>query len=439
MMRMRCDRRVAALLPVAVFAMLPVAALLVLPAVTLAETLALVGATVHPVSAAVIDDAVVLIEDGRIAAVGTDVAIPDGARRIELTGKRLYPGLLNASTILGLTEIGAVAATRDDKDVGGMNPHLRSEVAVNPSSELIPVTRAGGVLMALTAVAGGRIPGTAALIYTDGWTWEEMTLEAPVALVVRWPGMRVDRSHRAKKKPEEQIEAREQAIDRLREFFADARAYWQAREASDVPHQDEDVKWEAMGAVLRGELPVIVRANDLMQIRAALDWAEEEHIRLILEGAGDAWRVADELAAREVPVIVRKPTKMPLRNYEPYDTGYANAARLHEAGVRFAFSTDGASNARNLSFEAGLAVAYGLPAEAALAAMTLEPARIFGIDARVGSIEVGKEATLIATDGDLLDFRSHVVGAWIAGREVDLIDRHRRLYEKYDARPRPEG
>ncbi len=419
--------------------MLIVGWLLLLPVTTLAEPLALVGATVHTVSGAVLPEATVLIDDGKIVAVGTDVEIPAAARRVDLHGQLLYPGLINADTVLGLTEIGAVKATRDYQELGQINPNARAEVAVNPSSELIPVTRAGGVLIAMTAGKNGLIPGTAALIYTAGWTWEEMTMQAPTALMVNWPGMRVRRSSRAARTMEEQIKAREERIELLRETFATARIYWQACEASSVTPPVRDVKWDAMRAVVRDDLPVIVRANDLMQIRAALDWAADEQVNLVLAGAGDGWRIADELAARDVPVIVRRTTSMPLRNYEPYDTPYSAAARLHEAGVRIAFCTGGASNARNLAFEAGMAVAYGLPPAAAVRAMTLGPAEIFGVADRVGSIEVGKEATLIATDGDVLDFRSQVTAAWIAGQEVDLMNRHRRLYETYRARPRPRG
>jgi len=264
-----------------------------------------------------------------------------------------------------------------------------------------------------------------------------MTMKAPVGLMVNWPGMRINRSHRARQSPAEQITARELTIERLRETCANARSYCQARQARGVQPPEQDVKWDAMRAVIQGEIPVMVRANDTMQILAALDWAEDEGARMILVGGGDSWRVAGKLVERQVPVILRRTTSMPMRGYEPYDVAYSAAAKLHEAGVQFAFSTGGASNARNLSFEAGLAVAYGLPPEAALRAMTLAPAEIFGVADRVGSIEVGKEATLIATDGDVLDFRSHVTAAWIAGDEVDLDNRHRRLYETYRARPKP--
>jgi imidazolonepropionase-like amidohydrolase len=400
-----------------------------------AGSLVLVGATVHTVSGPVVEDAVVLIDGGRITAVGVDVPVPAGARRVDLAGQHLYPGLLNAGTILGLTEIGAIAATRDDQELDAINPNLRPEVALNPDSELIPVTRAAGVLLALTAPRGGLITGTAAVITTAGWTWEQMTLRAPVALVVQWPSMRIDRSHRAERKPAEQIERRERRIDELREAFAEARAYQRGRAVAGDARRDEDVKWEAMAAVVAGELPVIVRANEIAEIRAALEWADEEGIRIILDGAGDAWRLAGELAARDVPVILRPPTAMPLRRYEPYDTGYAGAARLRAAGVRIAFATGGASNARNLAFEAGLAVGHGLPRDAALHALTLGAAEILGVEDRVGSIEPGKDATLIAVDGDVLDFRSRVTAAWIHGRAVDLANRQQRLYERYDARP----
>jgi imidazolonepropionase-like amidohydrolase len=418
-----------------------------------AETLALVGATVHPVSGPPIAGATVLVDSGRITAVGVGLEPPAGARRVDLDGLELYPGLLNASTELGLTEIGAVEATVDTRELGEINPNARPESSVNPSSELIPVTRAAGVLMALTAGSGDLIPGTAAVLYTDGWTWEEMTLRAPVALVVHWPRMHIARAGREAKAIAEDIEARDAKLHALRETFANARAYWQARTAAGdggagdatardrgVPPVEGDVKWEAMGEVVRGEVPVLVRAERLLQIRAALDWAAAEGVRLVIDGGAEAWRLADTLAARDVPVIVRRVSSLPVHRDDPYDARYACAALLDAAGVRIAFATGGASNARNLPFEAGMAVAYGLPPEAAVEALTLGAARILGVDDRVGSIEVGKEATLIATQGEVLDIRSTVERAWIAGREVDLESRHTRLHERYRARPPlPEG
>lgn len=423
-------------------------ALATAPLVAAAERpVAIVGATIHTVSGPPIADGAVVLDGRTIAAVGSaaEVAVPGDAERIDARGLDLYPGFINANTTLGLTEIGAVRATNDINEVGTLNPNARAEVAVNPSSELIPVTRANGVLLALTAGRGGLISGTSALIALDGWTWEEMTVKAPVAMHVQWPGMGLDRRPEARKE-EEQIEAREKQLRELREAFAAAAAYWRGRRAegqAGVPRHDEDVVWAAMRPVVEREIPVAVEASDLMQIRAALDWSAEAGVDLILTGARDAWRVAGELARRRIPVILDPVNALPARNYEPYDTPYAAAAKLHAAGVPVLFSTGagsfGAANARNLPFEAARAVAFGLPHDAAIRSLTLTAAEVLGVADRLGSIDPGKDATLILVEGDPLEAAgTQVRRAWIAGHEIDLKDsRHQRLYEKYNSRPKP--
>ena len=411
------------------------------------QPVAIVGATIHTMSGPPIAGGVVVVDGRTIAAVGRpqDVAIPSGAQRIDAGGLDLYPGFIDANTTLGLTEIGAVRATNDISEVGTLNPNARAEVAVNPSSELIPVTRANGVLLALTAGRGGLISGTSALIALDGWTWEEMTVKAPVAMHVQWPGMGLDRSPEAKKE-EEQIEAREKQLRELREAFAAAAAYWRGRQAegkAGVPRHDEDVVWAAMRPVVERKIPVAVEANDLMQIRAALDWSAEAGVDLILTGARDAWRVAGELARRRIPVILDPVNALPAREFEPYDTPYAAAAKLQAAGVPVLFSTGagsfGAANARNLPYEAAKAVAFGLPHDAAIRSLTLTAAEVLGVADRLGSIDPGKDATLILVEGDPLETAgTQVRRAWIAGREIDLHEnRHQRLYEKYNSRPKP--
>jgi imidazolonepropionase-like amidohydrolase len=305
------------------------------------------------------------------------------------------------------------------------------------------VTRANGVLLALTAGRGGLISGTSALIALDGWTWEEMTIKAPVAMHVHWPSMAVDRRAADTEKETEQIEAQEKSIREIRDAFAAAAAYWQARLAESekgVPRHDEDVVWASMRPVVERQIPLVVEANHLQQIRAALDWTEKEGLDMILAGGQDAWRVADELGNRRIPVIIGPVNRLPRRRHEPYDTPYAQAARLHRAGVPVLFSTGtggfGAANARNLPYEAAKAVAFGLPREAAIRSLTLTAAETFGVAERLGSIDPGKDATLVLVEGDPLEIDSQVRRAWIAGRELDLSNRHQRLYEKYNARPR---
>jgi imidazolonepropionase-like amidohydrolase len=401
---------------------------------------AIEGGVVHVGTGEVLEGATVLTQGRKIVAVGAGLEIPAGATRLNATGKHVYPGLIDADTVLGLVEIGAVQATIDTQEVGALNPNLRAELAVNPDSELLPVARTGGVLLALSAPRSGTIPGTSALIYTQGWTWEDMTVRAPVSLLVRWPAMRVDRSGRAKKSADDQREQREERLHQLEEAFSDARAYDRARREQGGDGPREDPKWEALRPVFNGSLPVTVLADDVTQLRAALDWAERFDLRLIVAGGADAWRLADELAQRDIPVILGPVQSLPRRSYEGLDTPFRNAAVLREAGVRIAFSTGGsafaAANARNLRLQAAQAAAYGLPREAAVHALTLGAAAILGVANRLGSLEPDKEATLFVADGDILEAATKLEAAWVAGQPVGLVDRQQKLYERYRSRPK---
>ncbi|HEU4437295.1 MAG TPA: amidohydrolase, partial [candidate division Zixibacteria bacterium] len=245
---------------------------------------ALVGGTVHTVTGEDLTGATVLFDGGKISALGREVTYPPGTEVIDISGKHIYPGLIDAFSNLGLTEIGAVRATNDLTETGRINPNARAEVAVNPESELIPVTRANGVTTALTVPEGGIISGTAAIINLDGWTWEEMTFAAPVALIVNWPQMTPQRAWWVTETEEEQKKNRERNLKELSQAFKDARAYWTAKKAvarsgKSIP---TDMRWEAMVPVFEGKLPVLVMANNIQQIHAAIAWAEEEKIKIII-------------------------------------------------------------------------------------------------------------------------------------------------------------
>ncbi len=419
------------------------AAVALTAAVAQAEFVALVGGTIHPVSGPPIENATLVMNGARILDLGRDVEVPAGARVENVTGLHVYPALVDANTVLGLVEVSSVPGTVDVSEMGDVNPNVRAEIALNPDSEILPVTMANGILVAMVAARGGLIAGTAAVIRLQGWTWEDMTIESPVGLVVNWPSMRIDRSPGAK--PEEkQIEERDTKLRTLHAAFADARAYVKAVAAEGtrgVPQHDRDTRWEAMRPVLEGKIPLMVAANEIQQIRAALKFARDEDLRLVLLSSGDVWRVADELAARQIPVILGPIHDLPDRRWEPYDTPFTVPMKLHRAGVRFCFAYGAepfsAAHARNLPYQAATAAAYGLPKEEALRGVTQYPAEILGVGDRLGTLEPGKEATLIVTDGDPLEIRTQVKRAFMAGREVDLANRHTRLYEKYRHRPPP--
>jgi imidazolonepropionase-like amidohydrolase len=406
-----------------------------IPAPPQDHPIALTGATIHTVTGEIIEEGTVLFDEGVITAIGTEVALPDETEVIELPGQHVYPGFIVANSALGLIEIGAVRATRDFSETGEINPNVRAEVAFNPDSELLPVTRANGITQALSVPGGGLISGTSALMMLDGWTWEDMVIKAPVGLHIRWPNMRI--SPNARKSEKEQKKERDAQIEKIRQAFADARAYLKAKEAEEqkgIPYHETDSRWEAMIPVLKGETPVFVAANEIRQIEAAVDWASEENIRMVLVGGYDSWRVADLLREKNIPVVITEIHRLPARRWEGYDMPFTLPLKLHEAGVRFCICGGGsfdAAHERNLPYHAATAAAYGLPKEEALKSITIYPAEILGVADQVGSLQVGKDATLIITDGDPLEITTQVEMEFIQGREIDLTSRHTQLYEKY--------
>jgi imidazolonepropionase-like amidohydrolase len=396
---------------------------------------ALVGGTVHTVSGSVLENATILFENGKITAIGNNVTIPANAERLDISGKHVYPSLIDAYTTLGLVEIGAVRATRDLAEAGAVNPNVRAEVALNPDSELLPVARANGIALALTVPQGGIISGSSALIMLDGWTWEQMTLKTPVGLHVNWPWMTIRRAWWIRESEEEQRKQMNENLRKIRDTFAEARAYMKAKQAEQqkgVPYHDTDSRWEAMIPVLEKKVPVFVNANEIKQIQAAMQWAEDEDVKLVVVGGHDSWRVTDLLKTKDIPVVYGPVHDMPNRRWEAYDTPFTTPMKLQQAGVRFCIAGfEEPAHVRNLPYHAATAAAYGLPTEEALKAITLYSAQILGVDDRVGSIEVGKDATLIVTDGDPLEIKTQVLQEFIQGRKIDLGNKHRALYEKY--------
>ena len=405
------------------------------------KPIALINAVIHPVSSDPVVG-VLVFDKGRITALGASTPIPPEAEQIDLQGKHVYPGLFDAMSDMGLVEIEAVRATLDQSETGAVNPNVRAQVAVNPDSSLIPVARSNGLLLMLTAPSGGLIRGQSAVIQMDGWTWEEMTLHADVAMHVRWPQMppvvefgetpsrRRGRGRQGGAPSEDRDRA--DPLQPLKDALEAARAYQTAMQSdADTPR---DIRWEAMLPVLRGEMPWMVAADDSAQIQSALAFTQREGLKLIIYGGYDAPHCATLLKESHVPVIVGGVYRLPMRRDADYDEAYTVARRLHEAGVTFCVSgagAMGASNARNLPYHAATAAAYGLPRDIALKSITLYPAQILGVADRVGSLEPGKHATLIVTDGDPLEIETHVEAAYIQGRKVDLSNRQKRLYEKY--------
>ena len=414
-----------------------------IPAAADAETQAWVGGTVHPVSGDAIADATVVVVDGKITAVGHGVAVPAGASVIEMEGKHLYPGFIHPASVLGLVEINSVRGSVDTHEIAKVGAALRAEVAFNADSLLLPPTVAGGVLTAHVVPRGGVFAGTSAVMKLDGWNWEEMTLATPVGMHLNYPQLLPSEGDVSE---EEEAEQREKALRLINDTLDAAAIYRQARDAvaQGAPAIDYDADAEALLPVLDGTLPLFIWATEKSQIEGALDWAAERQLKnIVLVAGADAQYVAERLAKEQVPVILAGVLSLPERRWEPYDSSYAAAAQLHAAGVTFCIADSrqgrSAANARNLPFHAAMAAAFGLPKDVALRSVTLSVAEILGVADRLGSIEVGKDATMMLTDGDPLEIISHIERVWIGGQEVDLsADHQRRLYEKYRNRPRPQ-
>lgn len=398
---------------------------------------ALVGATLFPVNGGPIEDGVLILEAGKIVAIGKDIDVPANAERIDVTGKRIYPGLFDAYTHLGLTEVSSVRSSVDYRELGSINPNVSAHVAVNPDSELIPVTRSNGVLLSLAAPSGSLITGKSAVLQLDGWTWEDLTLKSNVALHINWPRMAPVTNWLDTRSTREQAASRDRALRSLESAFEDAGAYAKARRSGTDHHVPYNSRWEAMLPVLDGELPVIVEANEVQEIQAAVAVSRRIGFPMILFGGYDAPQCAELLKENDIPVIVAAVYRLPARRADPYDHAFTLPDRLRRAGLRYCISGDErTSNTRRLPYHAAMAVAFGLPADEALKAITLYPAEILGVADRVGSLEVGKDATLFVTDGDPLETASQVEAAFVQGRPVELNDRHKRLWRKYGERLR---
>lgn len=385
------------------------------------------GGTVVTMAGSVLEGADVLIRDSRIAAVGRNVPMPAGAVRIDATGRMVYPGLIDSQTALGLSEM--THESNDRSEMGRFTPHLRTVASLNAQSNGIPLARSNGITTVITQPSGGVIPGPASLIRLDGWTWEELTILPEAAMLTNYPRRGATGGWGGGSSGVDFDEA----VAELRAFLREARSYDEARAGGAV---SRNLALEAMGPVVRGALPLLVQADGAEEIRSAVELTEALGLRMILSGGREAWKVAGLLAEKRIPVILGSVLRMPNAD-EPYDVMFAQPGVLHRAGVHFSFSTGSTGGVRNLPYQAGMATAYGLPPEAALRALTLSPAEIWGVADELGSIQEGKRANVVVTDGDILDVRSSVLEVFVDGRRASPDDRHSRLYRKYSDRPLP--
>lgn len=384
-----------------------------------ASTVVIRGATIHTVSGPILLDATLWFEDGIIRGLARSTdGVPEleGAESIDGANLHVYPGLVTANTTVGLVEYSQVRQSVDSAELGDLNPEVLAAVAVNPDSTAIPVARTNGILTMGVFPQRGIVPGRISVMNLDGWTNEDMTVRADAGLSIRWSTG---------------DEAR-QSLDKL---IVDARAWHRAREAQ--PDLTVDLRLQAMGSVLRGDAKVFLAAQSVAEIEQAVVWATDHGLRPVIVGGRDARLCLPLLEKHRVPVMVLGTHRLPRRRDAPIDDPFTLPLALHEAGVPWCLASgDSFYNERNLPYHAATAAAYGLPPAEAIRAITLYPARVLGVEKRLGSLDVGKDATLIVTDGSPLELTTKVVHAFVRGGRVDLSNKQTELEAKYRERYR---
>ncbi|MGB9336949.1 MAG: amidohydrolase family protein [Candidatus Acidiferrales bacterium] len=407
------------------------------------------GAKIFTLAGAPIEGGTVLIRDGKIAAVGSNVNVPADAKVIDAKGLEVYPGFFDPVTQLGLSEISAVRATNDVSELGEFDPELVAMTAVNPASAHIGVTRASGITEVLVTpgVRGfdsfgenSVIAGQASVLNLAGWTNEQMTFRASAAMVLNWPSVESStfdfETFKVVERPYSEVKAEyEKKVYALSDLLDRARHYAQAVEKGSAQNFERDLKLEALIPVVEGKLPVLVVAESARDIRNSVEFCTKQNLKMILAGGTEAWREKDLLKQKNIPVILGPTMRLPNEEDYPYDKPMTQPSELAAAGIPIAFASFDTSFSRRLSQQAGNAVAYGLPHDEALRAVTLNAAKMLGLDDQFGTIESGKLANIFVTDGDPLEIRTQVRYLFIKGRFTSLDNRHSELYEQYRKRP----
>ena len=398
------------------------------------------NATIVPVTGTPIANGDLLIENGKIKAVGKDIPAPAGAEVIDASGQYVYPGFIDAYSHYGLAEISAIAATMDAREIGKENPEVRAAWAINPFSVHFGTGRVNGTTAALVAPSGGTFPGISALIRMDGWSLPEMAIDETATSLINFP--MTPRPSRegggAAKESTEDVTSK--LVDKIKDYLGEARRYLQLKALSaadpNIQAPVYNAKYEALAPVFDGSLPVILSVEKAKDIELAIKFVKDEKIKAIFRGCAQGFKVADKIKASGIPVIVDSLYQGPSEPEDGYDAPYRNVVELAKAGITILFSSgDDPSAGKDLTYHAAKAVAFGLDRDAAIKALTIDPAKVFGVEGRLGSLEAGKDADLFICGGDPLDARTDVKVLFIAGRKVDRTNWWERQYEKWNARP----
>ena len=404
------------------------------PAKAQNKPIAIIGATIHTGTGKVIENGYISFDNGKITGIGDATVVKFGSNTevISAGGKHVYPGFISPVTNLGLTEIEAIKATRDFQEVGDINPHVRSIIAYNTDSKVPNTLRSNGILMAQVTPQGGLISGQSSVVELDGWNWEDAAYKTDIAIHLNWPNSRISASPFAPS-AEVQRERIQKTMTELENYFAQAQGY-----ATMSKPDVTNTRFQAMKGLFNGSKKLFVAVESAKDIIAAVNFLKQYGVKPVIVGGAEAHLITSLLKDNGVSVILDEPQRLPERVADDVYLPYKQAKILQDAGVDFAISADGYWQQRNLPFMAGTASAYGLDKEQALAAITLNTARILGIDKTTGSLEVGKDATLFISNGDALDMITNdVEHAFIRGKNLNLDNLHKQLYkrysEKYDA------
>ena len=410
-----------------------------------AGTFAITNVRIVTVSGPVIENGTVVIRDGKIAAAGAGAAVPGGAERIDGKGLSIYPGMIDAGTALGMAEIPLGAnATVDNAEVGTMNANAKAIKGINPHSSHVNVTRVNGITSVFSFPSGGLIAGQGAVIDLNGSTQAEMAVEPTAALVINFPRIATFGGFTPGVGPitvefGEAVKRRDSQLDDLKKVFTRVENYARAKDAyakdKSLPYTATDLRLEAMVPYVRGEKPIVFTAERERDIRGIARFVAEMKVKGVVLGGQEAWKAANDLKKNDIAVIYTNIYNLPVRDDDAYDFLFEAPAKMQQAGLRFAISTgDGGAEVRDLPYHAGLASAFGLPKDEALKSVTLYPAQILGVGDRLGSIEVGKIANLVVTDGDMLEPRTNVKYLFINGRLLPLTSRHTELFDSFKDR-----
>jgi imidazolonepropionase-like amidohydrolase len=410
----------------------------VLPTQPHKGTTVITNATIHTGDGKVLENASIVITDGKIAAVGTNVTVPANATKVNAAGKHVYPGLMLPVSSLGLVEVSAVRASADVREIGDMNPNVRSIVAYNTDSKVINTLRSNGILMANVVPQGSFLAGSSSVVQLDAWNWEDAAVKTDAGMHFYMPALMARGGGRfggggsfgpQQGSQRDPVKEGLDKIDDLKTFFREAKAY-----LAEPTHKESNLKFESVKGLFDKSQKFYIHANIVKQMLLALDFVKEFNFDVVIVGGSDSWQIADLLKENNVSVVLQQQHSLPTAEDDDVDQPYKSAAALQKAGVVFAISDDdGQTRGRNLAFNAGTAAAYGLTKEQALQAITLSAAKIMGVADKAGSIEVGKDANIIISEGDILDMRtSNVTDAFIKGRKIDLTDKHKLLNDRFN-------